>query len=119
MAGARRSVGSNPGRGGGVLPAASMLLLALFVASFCPTMARAGELGANDQLVLAALAGAQPLPIGEMAKEAARGLGGGTEAGVHIPITEPAVRLWDDFGAFSPSSIGNTSVAINTGGSGQ
>ncbi len=102
-------------RGPYVLSGALFLLLSLFAAVVSAGTARAGELGSSDQLVLAALAGVEPLPVGEMAKEAARGIGLGSQAGVHIPITEPTVRLWDDFGAFSPSSIGNTVVTISTG----
>lgn len=93
------------------------LLLLLFGIALSAATARASELGPSDQLVLAALSGVQPLPVGEMAKESARGFPGGTEAGVHIPVTAPSVRLWDDLGAFSPSSIGNTVVTITTGGS--
>ncbi|HUC17128.1 MAG TPA: hypothetical protein VMA37_05520 [Acetobacteraceae bacterium] len=95
-----------------------LLVLLLGLCLSCAT-ARAGEFGANDQIVLAALAGVQPLPVGEMAKESARGLGDANQAGVNIPLTEPSVRLWDDFGAFSPPSIGNTVVTIGTGSSGQ
>ncbi len=100
----------------GRVPVLLLLLLGLSV-SCAP--AWAGEFGASDQVVLAALAGVQPLPVGEMAKESARGFENANQAGTHIPITEPSVRLWDDFGAFSPPSIGNTVVTIGTGSSGQ
>jgi hypothetical protein len=115
MAGARRSIGWDPRRGCGALSAALLLLFALLAASLCSTTAQAGELGANDQLVLAALAGTEPLPLGEMARESARGFEGESQAGVHIPVTVPMVRLWDDVGAFSPPSISNTMVTISSG----
>jgi hypothetical protein len=119
MAGARWSKGLSVGRGHSVLFIAAILLLLPLAVSLFAVTARAGQVGAGDESVLSALAGVQPLPVGEMAKESARGLGGETEAGVHIPVTVPTVRLWDDFGAFSPSSIGNTVVTISTGGAGQ
>ena len=117
MNGARRSKKSKAVGVHRILCGSLFLLLLLFGFALSAATARAGELGPSDQLVLAALSGVQPLPLGEMAKESARGLPGGTEAGVHIPITAPSVRLWDDVGAFSPSSIGNTVVTITTGGS--
>jgi len=119
MSGARGIIGLGAWHMPRALGRVSVLLLLLLGLSFSCATARAGEFGANDQIVLAALAGVQPLPVGEMAKESARGLGNANQAGVHIPMTEPSVRLWDDIGAFSPSSIGNTVVTIGTGSSGQ
>jgi hypothetical protein len=114
MSGARWSMGSGTGRWLGVLFGSAFLLVLLFGAALSAAPARAGDLGSGDELVLAALGGVRPLPIGEMAKESARGAAIGTEAGVHIQQMQPTVRLWDDFGAFSPSSIGNTVVTIST-----
>ncbi len=115
MTRARWRIGSKAGGGlhvpGGVL----FVALMLFAISLPAAAARAGELGTNDTIVLAALGGVEPLPVGEMAKESARGIGNGAEPSVEIPIAQPTVRLWDDFGAFSPSSIGNTIVTISSG----
>jgi hypothetical protein len=119
MDGTRGIIGQEAWRLPRVFGRVSVLLLLFLGLSVSCATAWAGEFGASDEIVLAALAGVQPLPVGEMAKESARGLENANQAGVHIPLTEPSVRLWDDFGAFSPPSIGNTVVTIGTGSSGQ
>jgi hypothetical protein len=81
--------------------------------------ARAGGVEGSDRMVLANLAGLEPLPVTDMAKGSARGHAAGSRAGVDIPVTQPTVRLWDDFGAFSLPAIGNTVVTISTGSTGQ
>lgn len=93
----------------------ALVLALLSGLSLAAAPARAGNLGSSDQLVLAALAGVQPLPVDEMAKQSARGFENGQQMGVHLPITEPTVQLWDDVGTVSPSSIGNTVVTITAG----
>ena len=114
----RRNGDAIAGKGYGVLAGGFFLLLLLGVC-LPGTAARAGEAGANDQIVLAALGGVQPLPIGDMAKETARGFAVPGQSAMPMPMTAPSVRLWDDTGAFSPSSIGNTIVTISTGGASQ
>jgi len=116
---ARRHGDPIAGTGHGVLAGGFFLLFLLLGVCLPGTGARAGEAGTNDQIVLAALAGVQPLPIGEMAKESARGFAVPGTSALPIPMTAPSVRLWDDAGAFSPSSIGNTVVTISTGGASQ
>jgi len=98
-----------------VLAGVACLVSLLFGLSFVPVPARAQEVGQGDELVLAALGGVQPLPSAEMARQTARGFANGSDAGAHVSVTVPTVGLWDDFGAFSPSSIGNSIVTITTG----
>jgi hypothetical protein len=115
MRGARWS--SDPEREGGstFLCGAVLLGLLLFGIPLAAATARANEAGSGEQVVLAALSALQPLPAGEMARQTARGVEDGNQVGAHITVSVPTVRLWDDFGAFSPPSISSTIVTISSG----
>lgn len=66
--------------------------------------------------LLAALDGAETLPDSTMARESAGTAGGTAPTGVHLPVSTPKVRLWDDFGLALPAQIGETSVTVSDGG---
>lgn len=65
--------------------------------------------------LLAALNGAETLPDSAMARESAGAAGAAEPAGVHLPVSTPKVRLWDDFGSPMPAQIGQTSVTVSGG----
>lgn len=117
--GTARRAGAKVRSGLGVLSVAVFLLGLGFL--LAAPMAWAGSAedavsakGAAVQL-LAALDGAETLPDSTMARESAGAAGAPEPAGVHLPVSTPKVRLWDDFGSALPAQIGQTNVTVSGG----
>jgi hypothetical protein len=98
-----------------ILPGKCMVLL-LLLAFPLSAAAWARDLGTRELLLFSAFARARPLVVAENVGKPGRRFELGTPSDAHVPAPEPSVRLWDDFGAFSPASIADSIVTIRSGG---